>query len=286
MEEKDKIVDSNENVIGVVEDKKKTHKIFVLVLILIIIALVGYIGYDKLYANKVVNEDNNSSVNNNKIKPIEDKSKKEFIDSDKNEVLSIIGLTENGYKRMDEDSCLEFGIDTECINYSWLDVASKFIGLDEGLTYAKDINIDLKKEIIYTSPLSTDYFETVEAYENESHYCHAGAGYCKALSQDNYAKVARRYGFNVNGKTIFSEREIDNGLYLFNYGGTIINPARISDSITINARNDEVEVKYDVKIEFISNAFGAKNINKRIVYSFKLDNNNEYDLYQIRVVNK
>ncbi len=291
MEEKDKneIIDSNENVIGVVEDKKKTHKLFVLVLTLIIIALLGYIGYDKLYANKVVNENNNSSnANNVQDKPVSNEnaeSKRELTEEQKADMLKTVGLTENGVERLSTEAVLEAQLDEG--EYTELrGLAITFIRLGAGTYLTSDFDVNLKKEIISLSPYSNlgDLYEV----ENEDHYCYPGSGHCLTITEDDYKIVAKNYGFSLNPDTVFNKNngEYDNGKYLIPTAGTIFVPNKVEDKISFGLGDKEAYINYDVKLVPVRNEYDSTIINKIITYTFKLDGNNEYNLYQIKVVNK
>ncbi|MBE6158808.1 MAG: hypothetical protein E7159_03185 [Firmicutes bacterium] len=290
MEEKEKIeiVDSNENVIGVVEDRKKTPKIFVLVLTLIIIALVGYIGYDKLYANKVVNEDNNSSVNNVQDKPVSNEnaeSKRELTEEQKADMLKTVGLTENGLERLSAEAVLEAQLgEGEYTDLRGL--AISFIRLGAGTYLTSDFDVNLKKEIIALSPYSNlgDLYEV----ENEDHYCYPGSGHCFTITEDDYKIVAKNYGFSLNPDTVFNKNngEYDNGKYLIQTVGTFFSPNKVEDKISFGLGDKEAYINYDVKLVPVKNEYDSTIINKNITYTFKLDGNNEYNLYQIKVVNK
>ena len=291
--EKNEVINDNENVIGVVEDKKKTHKLFVLVLILIIIVLLGYIGYDKLYVNKVVNEDNNSSnVNNVQDKPVSNEnaeSKRELTEEQKDDMLKTVGLTENGLERLSTEAVLEAQLgEGEYTDLRGL--AITFIRLDAGTYLTSDFDVNLKKEIIALSPYSNlgDLYEV----ENEDHYCFPGSGHCLTITEDDYKIVAKNYGFSLNPDTVFNKNngEYENGKYLIQAAGTIFSPNKVEDKISFGLGDKEAYINYDVKLVPVGNEVGNEYdstiINKNITYTFKLDGNNEYNLYQIKVVNK
>lgn len=274
---------NKENLIGVVEDKKKTNIIFVLVLAVIIVGLLGYIGYDKLYANKVVNEDNN--VQDKPVSNENAESKRELTEEQKADMLKTVGLTENGIERLSTEAVLEAQLgEGEYTDLRGL--AITFIRLGAGTYLTSDFDVNLKKEIIALSPYSNlgDLYEV----ENEDHYCFPGSGHCLTITEDDYKIVAKNYGFSLNPDTVFNKNngEYDNGKYLIQTAGTVFSPDKVEDKISFGLGDKEAYINYDVKLVPVRNEYDSTIINKNITYTFKLDGNNEYNLYQIKVVNK
>ena len=272
----------DENIIN-----KKNNIIIILVLILIIFGLCGYIIYDKFVSNSKI--DNLEQMDN--ISNEEKKEENDVIDEDvKKELLSLIGLTENGLERTYDEYCENLGNNEKCVDFNHIGNASIFINLGNGVINPNDIDDNLKKEIIFTTTVSEfqDYMDKVSS-ESDDHYCAVGATFCYGLTQNNFAKIAKRYGFSQNGMDLFDNQEIDQGYYLYRPHAYAIDPNKVTDKLMFELNDDNsIDIIYNIKADLseINNKFYNKqDYEKEIIYTFKI-NNNEYDLFQIKVVNK
>lgn len=290
--EKNEVINNNENVIGVVEDKKKTSKIFVLVLTLIIIALVGYIGYDKLYANKNVNTNNdnintNSGNVNNEVENSDVEVKKELDEKTKKEILTLIGLTENGLERMKDEDIIADGLPSGDYAYCYgNNLSSTFFGINAGTYKIDQLDIDIKKNIVRYGAQTLGLMDKFVIPEGEDVTCTAGS-YCDAITEDNFNKVIKKYTISGNIKDYFDEYEWQkkDNYYLYMMSGYISIPCTISDSISYEVYDNKIEVIYDIKQEEVEDSMGYK-LNKKITYTFRATNDSSYSLSQVKVEEK
>ncbi len=248
---------------------KKKNIILILVLILILFGLCGYIIYDKF-------------VNNSKIDNISNEVKKEendVIDEEvKKELLSLIGLTENGFERVvDLDGQLDK-------SYEWVEIIPSkvgyyFIGLEEGEYTGNDLSIFSKVNLINVSPITKDRILRID-----DDYCEGiGAGYCKVITLDTYKEIAKRYGFNEDPLTVF-EFAYQDKYYIVNpYVGYKFHPDIIEDKLSYDVKNNEYYIIYDIKTTPQErNGIISKKINQTITFVFDKNLN----LSRFKVVNK
>lgn len=274
------VMESNVNVSNNNVPKKSKGPIIVIILLLIIIAGLGtfiYLKKDVLFNNNINtnNTNTNNTSNNENSKETKDDTKKEITDNVKKELLKIVGLTENGYKRLDEETIRELELTgKDYADLSHYNVGKVFIFLDEGNYNSNDLPTDVKKDIIKIVGFS----EGLMKWINEDTFS-------AAISQDNYKKIAKKYGFSEDGKTIFSNNEFENGYFLYMADGIIFVPYKIDDSVTFDSSENDIKLIYNVKLSDIDdkNPDPDKNLNKKITFSFKQNTDNEYYLYNIDV---
>ncbi len=281
---------NNDNLVGVVGEKKKTNKMLVLVLVLIIVGLLGYIGYDKLYANKEVNKDNEVKSTNSDVKSNSETVNKELDDQTKDELLKIIGLTEDGYKKLSTQEVKEHELDasSEWIDFSAYNIINYFLGLSDGVYTVNDLDEEAKLKIIEYAPIAKDKLIGLNTKDENDNICQNGADSCLGITPDTYSYVAKKYGFSLDAATVFTNGTATNlydGKYyiLIPYTGVMFNPSKIKDSVKFSDSNDSYYVVYDINLSFVShNTPSNKDINQTIKFKFDKDKN----LVSFEVVNK
>ncbi len=271
--------------------KKSKGNPLIVLLILIILVLVGYIVYDKAILNSKVdnntqseNKNSNTSNNDNSNNKVE--TKKELDSVTKKELLSLIGLTENGLNRMEKSRVIEDGLDSSS---EWVDSTSAknsvfwvFTNFENGTYTSNDLSEIAKKLLITKSVLSEGKLVEVSAGEDENHPCYAGAGFCYGVSDELYKNIATRYGFNKNPLSLFSGK-YDNKYYLIEFSPSVLNPYKIVDKLAFETESDKVKVIYDVKLTPYSMSYeGNKETNQTITFIFDQNKN----LESFKVVNK
>ena len=251
--------------------KKKNNVVLIILLILIILGLCGYIAYDKLFEKK--DAVNNGEVNNNVNSNIEKKDTLVFDEATKKELLELMGLTENGLERYSKEDVQSWGFDTnyEYADFAYYGIAANFIKLQQGEYDPKDLDIELKKIIIWRSPLTKGKTVDIDSKENEYHPCYAGSGHCDGITIDTYKAVAKRYGFSDNPLAVFDD-EYD-GYYLLNFGGSVINPYRIEDKLSYDVKNNEYYIVYEVRLTGIGSTADEKDYYKAVTFVFNSDKN-------------
>ena len=116
--------------------------------------------------DNIISKDKKEDTNiNNKNKTIvEDDSNSVLLDKEidsdiKNELLGLIGLTENGMEKVTRDEIVNMDLDS---SYKWMSffpvrVIHYFIDLDDGYYTVNDLRSDSIRKIIEYSPASEDY---------------------------------------------------------------------------------------------------------------------------------
>ena len=285
-------------------EKKKN---IVLVLLFIIIGVMACFGIkmskEIVEIKQNINE-NNTEQNKNYTdsnKNDNNQQNEEISLTTKKELLNMVGLTENGYKRnnnfsmLDDDMLKEVDKDNSVSLY-WLDLAAILITMDDhGLELNKETNINmlsssLIKEIINATPSKyvSERKEEFDVPDDEYDCSSEGSGLCEGISFDEYKKIAKKYNLNEDGSKYFSNKEIYNGYYLFHESGGIDDLAKISDSYDFEKKDDSIILTYNIKLEFYNKNEGRdydrKNFNKKITYTFKQYNDGSYYLNSIKII--
>ena len=247
------------------------------------IIMVGFIYLILLFSG-VISFNTTNNTNNSTIE-----SNESYIDSNienKEEILGIIGLTENGYKRLNDELKTQYNLSGDnYIDYNFYDIAKIFIDLKGGEYQVKDIDKEeLNKLIFNYSTANSIELENLESNGNKKHPCYEGTGSCFGISEENYKKVAAVYKLSENPSDVLQKY---GDVYIINTFATIDNPREIKDIIRIKKDGDGVEVKYDVTLNTVSgydqNGNGFK---KLITYKFNKNNDNKYYLDKIIVEEK
>ena len=291
---------SNESFVGIVEDKKKTSNVVVVILVLIIVGLLGYIGYDKLYASNKVNTNINNSgnvnneptnnsgnVNNEPTNNSGSETKKELDSATKKELLSLIGLTENGLEKMTEEDVK--GDELPSGNYAYCfgnNLSATFFRIKKGTYEINNLDMDTKKNIVRWGAHALGLMDNIMIPEDEEVTCTAGSS-CDGITESNFNKVIKRYNITGNVKDYFNEydwqKRGDHYVYLMS--GYISVPCSITDNLTFEEHDNSVDVIYDIKQDEVNDSNGY-HLNKKITYSFRANADGNYSLYQVKVEEK
>ena len=257
-----------------VTKEKKGNKIIIVLIMIICIGLGIGIGY--LIFHNEDNEDNKGnehevqeSVINN-----QEKNKKEIDSTTKKELLDILGLTETGLTKGNA-----FGIQMLLLNF------------------------DVNKEIIINNLSQAKKLDIIATYSNDelikqisdddTPLCPDG---CFGISEDNYNKIAKKYGITDNINSIFNSNLNYNNsdryyylgkykdLYLFNNASaSLFDEASetIKDNYKMEIKDDDIYVTYT--LDYYETY--SENINKTATYTFKQNNDNSFYLYSVYIKN-
>ena len=207
--------------------------------------------------------------------------------------LNIIGLTENGYNRIDSTTCISCDDDmiekfgqAEYVVYDDSEIIKYFIGLDGDEIIFSELS---KEETVkYIRALAIRYNFYKEEVLNDGmdnindldkYACIKEDGICDGISKSDYLLLAKTYGLSDNGDDYFSENERYNDYYLFTPHYEKRSYAKINDSISASKLNDDIIVDYKINLEFENNEH--ENINKNIKFIIKLNEKNVYYLYSM-----
>ena len=199
-------------------------------------------------------------------------------------MLEIIGLTENGVERISKDKLKDYGL-SNGEYYDASGFAMIFLRQEAGTFLTSELSIDDKKEIIQRSKLSK--LGDLEG-EKDGDYCYAGSGHCDTITEENYKKVAKKYGFSLNPKTVFDSisQDYKTKVYLMVQSAYITILNKVYDSLEFDAKDDEAYIIYDFTFDPVSSDVNSKRMSKKITFIFKQDEDKKYNLYKMNVVNK
>ena len=274
------------------EEKNNGKGIIIAILSVLLVVLVFYIGYDKLYANNEVNKDIEvePTTNNSDVKSNSETVNKGIDEQTKDELLEIIGLTEDGYKKLSTSEVIEHNLDntSEWIDFSAYNIINYFLGLNDGVYTVDDLDEEARLKIIEYAPIAKDKLIGLNTKDENDNICQNGADGCLGITPDAYKEVARKYGFRLDATTIFTNGTATNlydGKYyiLIPYTGVMFNPSKIKDNVTFSHLNDSFFIIYNVNLRFEShNSSRNKDVDQTIKFEF--DNNK--NLVSFEVINK
>lgn len=204
--------------------------------------------------------------------------------SEKDEVLALLGLTENGYKRLDEEAKQKYELEGDnFIDYSFYDIAKIFMDLKAGEYKVKDFNKDQLNSLIFNYGLANSVeFENIDS-SDPSHPCYGTVG-CFGIKEEDYKKIASLYGFSDIMNNVLQKYGEIYLLYVF---PTVDNPHEISDKLSMKYLEDAIEAKYDVSIKPTQdyNQSGVT-LSKILTYTLKKNADSTYYLESIKVEDK
>ena len=249
------------------------YSIISIALIYIILLFSGVIKYN-----------NNNNINNNS----NISSNESYIDTNvenKEEILKIIGLTEYGYERLNDDLKNQYKLSGDnYIDYNFYDIAKIFMDLSAGEYQVKDIGKEAINNLIHNYAIKNGIeINNIEMDAKSGSVCDSIFG-CFVINEENYKKIAALYNLSENPSDVLPKYE---DKYVLKSLATIDNPHQIKDSITMKNVSDGVEVKYDVNLEIVEEYKdnGGK-LNKTITFNLKKNNEGNYYLDKIKVEDK
>ncbi len=277
--------------------KKSKKGIIVIILLLLIIAGLCtfiYMKKDVLFnSGNNTNENNNVSDDNTNNNQTNVKQTNNQVPPEvKADILKTIFLTENGVERMSTEEISKYSkeIKKELIGTDYYDDVfgmNPFFDngfedfdfkIDGGEKRISELNADSKKYLIWNYAIKYKMYGHYEP-TNENHPCRSGTGECWTLSEDNYKKIAKKYGISENGQTIFPANEYENGMYLYFPAGSLGSISKITDKLDIYKNNNDIIVKYDIKLNWVIDNSVA--LNETIKYTFKQNTEGDYYLYSV-----
>ena len=253
---------------------------------LVIILLIGisvFFGYNYF---KLKNESNtnNNSINNNENSPVNNINNNDGISSDiKKQVLSLIGLDESGFPRLDKETIKDLELTgNDYIDGGYYGIQAVFLSEVSSSTIINDFSKEGKLRLIFNYAMTNNLSATVSGDEYE--WCSAGSGLCDAIDEDNYKLIAKKYGIKDDGDILFDGRKYKN-YYLFFSSGSVLHPQKIQDSLSFSKDNDDIVVTYEIKLHSINDNDESETINNIYKYTFKI-NGNDYYLSKVDVNKK
>ena len=279
-------------------EKKKN---IVLVLLIIVVGVMACFGIkmskemvelkQQVNNNTNVNQNNNQEQQNNtqpqeqtqEQTPVYPKVDNELSSATKEELLNLVGLTENGHKKEIYDdckNCTEYGTPFTIDDY-FIQLDTKNVDL-----IINEMPISNIKEMIRvyanSNKMLVDKVYTDDVLSNE-YECLMPVGACDGISFDNYKIIAKKTNLNEDGKKYFGKFEYYNNYYLFSTTGGTSGTFKIEDNFDFEKQNNNVILNYNIKGLSIDNS--GYNFNKKITYTFKQYADGTYYLHSVKVVN-
>ena len=220
-----------------------------------------------------INSNEFNSTNNREVK-------------EKDEVLNLIGLTENGYKRMSDELKEQYQLNGDnYIDYNYYDIAKVFTDLNPGEYKVGDIGSELLNRLFFNYAVSNSIeLIGIDSNGDQNHPCYEGVGSCFGITDESYKIIANAYDLSENPEDLLQKYD---GLYLIKNFATIDNPHEINDSLSINYNKNDIIVNYNIELkptqDYNSN---GSTFNKIITYTFKMNMDNKYYLSNIKVEDK
>ncbi len=190
----------------------------------------------------------------NEVVPEKEEKKETAVSEDVlKEVKQIVGINKDG----------EY--DTQ-LQYLLLNVNG---GVNKQLT---DVNQSL---LVYYYAANHDMLKTIDA--STYSLCAAGSGVCQAISTDDYAEIAKKFGISQAPTTVFDAAHIYEEQYL--YTNVVNNIDATYDHSNVEAYHvgDDIAL---VETLTIKSGAGAE-LKQTVTYLFKGDVDDHYSLYSI-----
>ena len=287
--------------------KKSKKGIIVIILLLLIIAGLCtfiYLKKDVLFNNgnnnNNTNENNNANTNENNNNQQQNENKKQELSSaDKKKILDIIGLTENGYKRITSG----MGYDTNYTDGNYIDlgsfdIADFFITSDSGKHTVNDIVGNNLADFLILYYPSEEKRKAEENINDTNNPCYnfdsqVDSG-CVTIGENQLNDYLRKYNIDFSKKSKLQKYK---EMYIISYTGGISAPFKISDNISFSYDSDDVLVTYNVHLMNVDNGLTASltqffdsnhvqtSANKKIVFRFKTYDDGSFYLYYFTVTN-
>ena len=257
--------------------KQKRNEIISTIILLIII---GGIAFGILYYTGVIKFGDNNQNNQNQNGSII------LSGEDKKQILNMIGLTENGYERLGIDDIQALNLTgTDYIDFSSFNKATYFIEMSAGSHTVNDFEkYDFENFFSIAIDANEEQLKTFKSDGSASHPCKSATGYCSGISEELYEEFAKKYNINEVGKAKLVKY---NGYYLVSSFGTLLNPAKITDSVSFSSDKENILVTYQIEKTPIDIVQEENNpsINKTIVFNFKKYEDGSFYLYTFDITN-
>ena len=233
---------------------KKSDKIALIISLIVIMLLCGYIGYDKIIdkndnnskttKNEETKEQNNNETSN-------ERTNKEVSEEVLNELYDIIGSA-NG----------------DCVDY--------FTPLffDDG--YISDYNKELKNATIYKYAYEHNMLYTISQLEVDGELI-AGDGYYSALREDDYYRIAKKYGIKDKFEDFYDRIYQNKALY--DRGGYACGHIIEATDVFAKYEGEYVILYETIKVSDIDSKEELETVKKK--FTFNKLSDGSYALYKV-----